>query len=83
MKPVYLLVVKQSGQNNRHVVYAKRDKALKVARDTIEILKKFSGHKLTDRKKYGLAVTFRAATIDAQFGDLFAIVEVYEMQVQS
>lgn len=80
MKQVYLVVVKQSGQNNLHRVFAKRPNALKYARSEVKRVAKETGYKLTDRKKYGLAVIYRAATWPYTPRG-FAVVEAYEMPV--
>jgi len=77
--PAHLLVTKQSGQNNLYRVIIEPDSALKHARREVKRLA-VDGYELTDRKKYGLAVIFRAAALPLP-DERFAIVEVYEMAV--
>lgn len=81
MKKVYLLVVKQEGQNAWYRLIAERAAALKLARAEAKRLREET-YNLADRRKHGLAVIYRAATNPAdEFR--YAIIEVYEMPVLS
>lgn len=80
MKTVYLLVTKTSGQNDLYRIEWERPAALRRAHAEVKRLKVESGYAMPDRKTYGLAVIFRASTLEAPDGR-FAVVEIYPMPV--